>query len=127
MEKDIWFVDDDPTFRYIVKREMESTVYADRVDMFDDGDRALVQIVRAAKSGSLPKIIFLDLNMKNLEGWQTVDMLNEFERNVNIVILSSSLNPKDLERAESEPLVREMMSKPVNAEAIISRIEKYCD
>lgn len=126
MEQDIWFVDDDPTFRYIVKKEMESTAYAERIVMFDDGDRALVQIIQAAKSGSLPAIIFLDLNMKNLEGWQTVDMLNEFERDVNIVILTSSLNPKDQERASSEPLVRELMSKPVNAEDIISRIEKYC-
>lgn len=126
MERDIWFVDDDSTFRYIIKREMESTEYADRVEMFDDSDRALMAIVRAARSGSLPSIIFLDLNMKNLEGWQTVDMLNEFEREVNVVILTSSLNPKDQERADSEKLVKELMSKPVNATDIITRIEKYC-
>lgn len=68
----------------------------------------------------------MKIELLNLEGWQTVDMLNEFERKINIVILTSSLNPKDQERADKEPLVKELLSKPVDAQDIVSRIRKYC-
>jgi len=125
MKEDIWFVDDDLTFRYIVKKFLENTHNQDRVKFYDDGDVAMMAIIQAAKSGATPKLIFLDLNMKHLEGWQMLDLLNEFERNVNVIILSSSLNPKDMDRAKSESLVKEFISKPIDKETIQKMIEEY--
>ena len=125
MKEDIWFVDDDMTFRFIVKKFLEDSPHRHRVKYLDDGDIAMLAIMNAAKSGSTPKLIFLDLNMKHLEGWQMLDLLNEFERDLNVIILSSSLNPKDIERAKKEPLVVEFVSKHITKERIKKKIEEY--
>ncbi|MCF8461349.1 MAG: response regulator [Flavobacteriales bacterium] len=126
MEKDIWFVDDDLTFRFIIKKFLQDSTCEHRVKYFDDGDLAMLAIINAAKTGVTPKLIFLDLNMKYLEGWQMIDLLNEFDRRLNVIILSSSLNPKDIERAKKEPLVKEFISKPIDKEIIRQKIEQYC-
>ncbi|MGB0918307.1 MAG: response regulator [Flavobacteriales bacterium] len=125
MKEDIWFVDDDLTFRYIIKRFLQNSSYEQRIKHFDDGDIAMLAIINAARSGAAPKLIFLDLNMKYLEGWQMLDLLNEFDRSLNVIILSSSLNPKDIERAKNEPLVKEFISKPIDKETIKQKIEQY--
>ncbi len=125
MKEDIWFVDDDATFRFVVKKFIGSAGYHERVSYFDDGDIALLAVINAAEAGTAPKLIFLDLNMNNLEGWQMLDLLNEFERKVNVVILRSSLNPKDKERADSEPLVKAFISKPVDEDMLSELIERY--
>lgn len=121
--KDIWFVDDDEIFRFIVKGMVEETIFADRAAYFDDGDRAIMKMIELAKSGSKePKIVFLDLSMKHLEGWQLIDLMNEFGTNTKVVILTSSVGIKDRARAEKEPLVQAYLTKPVDKSQIVKCI-----
>lgn len=126
MEKDIWFIDDDDVFRFIIKKHIAGTEYERRVKLFDDGDLAILDVVRLSREGKqLPKLVFLDLNMKHLEGWQALDLLNEFERPTNVVILTSSLSVKDKARAEKEPLVVDFLVKPVDKLALLKAIETH--
>jgi len=125
-EKDIWFVDDDEIFRFIVKGLMKEGGFSDRITYFDDGDRAILKMIEISKNGGKgPKIVFLDLSMKHLEGWQLIDLLNEFESCSNIVLVTSSINPKDRLRAEKEPLVKGYLTKPVQREDLEKYIEKF--
>jgi len=120
--KDVWFVDDDESFRFIIKRLIEKSDFTDRADFFDDGDRAMMKMVELSKSGHrFPSIIFLDLMMTHIDGWQLVDLLNELELKVNVVILSSKLELSDAERAGQEPLVKGCLSKPIK----LPQIEEY--
>lgn len=121
--KDIWFVDDDEIFRFIVKGMVEETTFAERAAYFDDGDRAIMKMIELAKSGnSEPKVVFLDLSMKHLEGWQLIDLMNEFGTKANVVILTSSVGLKDRARAEKEPLVKGYLTKPVDKSQIVEYI-----
>jgi DNA-binding NtrC family response regulator len=123
--KDIWFIDDDETFRFVMKHLMQDTAYADAITYFDDGDRAVLKLVEMAKTGkSGPKLIFLDLSMKYLEGWQLIDLMNEFKVSSKVAILTSSIHVKDKTRAAQEPLVTDFLTKPVSREQIIQVIEK---
>jgi CheY-like chemotaxis protein len=123
--KDIWFVDDDEIFRFIVKGMMDKTDFAERTDYFDDGDRAIMKMIEVAKSGrNVPKLMFLDLSMKHLEGWQMLDLMNEFETDTKVVILTSSVGLKDRARAEREPLVQGYLTKPVDQSQIVRYIEE---
>lgn len=122
--KDIWFVDDDEIFRFIVKGIMDKTEYGERAVYFDDGDRAIMRIIELARSGSTePKVVFLDLSMKHLEGWQLLDLMNEFGTRANVVILTSSVGLRDRVRAEKEPLVKGYLTKPVDKTQIVKYIE----
>jgi len=67
-------------------------------------------------------LLLLDLNMPVMSGW---DFLTEFakfdqERKAafTIYIVSSSLDPKDRQRAEQNPYVRDMIVKPLTRDIL---------
>lgn len=124
MNKDIWIVDDDPIFRYIIRNMINHTEFKDRVEYFDDGDRAILKLVELNRSGGHgPAVMFLDLSMKHLDGWQLLDLLNEFETDIKVVILTSSVSLRDRVRAEQEPRVYNFLTKPVDRSKILEVLE----
>ena len=55
--------------------------------------------------------------MPTIDGWGFLDAFaenfQEYHSNVSIVILSSSVNPADIEKANKHPLVIGFMPKPI--------------
>lgn len=68
---------------------------------------------------SFPEIIFIDLNMPIMDGWDFFDAFirdfAHFEKKTKIFILSSSINPADVERAKNEESIVAFLAKPLNA------------
>lgn len=114
-------IDDDPIFVLGTKRLMELSEFSGETLVFSNGELALNAITEMiAKKESLPEIIFLDINMPVMDGW---DFLEEFEtlsgtENVTIYVLSSSVDPADAERARSYPHVKDYITKPLNREKL---------
>jgi CheY-like chemotaxis protein len=69
---------------------------------------------------SFPEIIFLDLNMPMMDGWDFLEIFKRdfahFEEKTKIFILSSSINPADVERAKKENNIVAFLEKPLNGE-----------
>lgn len=67
---------------------------------------------------SFPEIIFLDLNMPMMDGWDFLETFKRdfahFEEKTKIFILSSSINPADVERAKKENNIVAFLAKPLN-------------
>ena len=121
--KEIWFVDDDRVFQFIVAKYLEGTAYQKDYKIFDDGDKALLELITRAKTGkALPSLIFLDLNMKYMEGWETLDFLTQSAEGCKVVIVTSSLSEKDRNRAKREPLVVDYMTKPIDRNQLLISI-----
>lgn len=68
----------------------------------------------------LPSVLFLDINMPMLDGFQFLDEFNNFPKLLNkkikIVILSSSSNPSDIKRASQYKQVVKFLHKPLRKE-----------
>jgi len=65
-----------------------------------------------------PEIIFLDLNMPMMDGWEffvafTRDFAH-FAEKTKIFVLSSSINPADNERVKNEKSIVAFLEKPLN-------------
>lgn len=78
-----------------------------------------METIKRFFSDIIPEVIFLDINLPILDGFQ---FLEEFERfsselkeRIKIVILTSSINPSDVEKAKTYERVVNYHSKPLLA------------
>jgi CheY-like chemotaxis protein len=73
-----------------------------------------------------PEIIFLDINMPEMSGFEFLEKMeaeNVRLSNTKIFILSSSLDPNDIERSKSFLSVTDFISKPLDK----AKIEKITE
>ena len=65
-----------------------------------------------------PQVLFLDLNMPVLTGWEFLDIFKtrfaEDFPNLKILVVSSSVDPTDLQLANKNPMVMSFLSKPID-------------
>ncbi|UOE51781.1 response regulator [Mucilaginibacter sp. SMC90] len=69
------------------------------------------------KHAEIPNIIFLDLDMPLMDGWEFLDLFNNLHRSlvkpVSIYIISNSVDPADQKRIKAYPFVKSFISKPL--------------
>ncbi len=69
-----------------------------------------------------PQIIFLDLNMPVMNGWDFLEgyLMKYAERlpETKVVIVSSTVNPEDFLRANKYDIVIDFINKPLTAEGL---------
>jgi CheY-like chemotaxis protein len=124
-----YLIDDDSLAIYLTEQLLRTEGFSDSICTFQSAEAALQTLV-AAKEESVPEVVFLDLNMPMMNGWQFLDALAPHEEalrgNCHIYILTSSLALKDLERSREYELVAGLIHKPLDSEeirAIQSRLE----
>lgn len=64
--------------------------------------------------------ILLDINMPVMNGWQFLEALGGYEllADIYLILLSSSVDRSDMERAKEYPLVDAFISKPLNTSKV---------
>lgn len=121
-------IDDDPIFIYSTKRVMKDVNFSEEVIVYNNGQDAidgLKEII--AKGEKIPSIIFLDLNMPIMNGWEFleefVQIPNNNRKEITIYIISSSIDPRDLERIKNYEVVNNYILKPVVREDLQTILE----
>ena len=117
--KNICIVDDDELFLLVCNAIMEDEEFSEKIHNFEDARNALEYLI-ATEDRSLPEVLFLDINMPMMDGWEFMDAFKEIKNvgKVKIYITSSSINPLDLEKAEKNPFIKGFISKPINPEKL---------
>ncbi len=116
-------IDDDQIFLFGMKRMLEVTDLSQQTLQFSNGYEAL-NFLRDAKSdeNSLPDVIFLDINMPVMDGWQFIDeyarLKDSFAKNITVYMVSSSIDYADAERARGIDAIAQFMVKPLSLQQI---------
>lgn len=111
-------IDDDPIFIYGTKRMMKETDFSDSVTVFNNGEDALAGLMEMYHTNhELPQVIFLDLNMPIMNGWEFLDefikLPNESLSTTVIYIISSSVDPRDIDKVKEYELISNYILKPI--------------
>ncbi|UPT66876.1 MAG: response regulator [Sphingobacteriales bacterium JAD_PAG50586_3] len=85
--------------------------------IFTNSKEGIEYIEEEYEKMQLPTMLFLDINMPGLSGWDILGRLKKMkeiiEASFNIYILSSSVDRADKERADSEKLIKGYLIKPL--------------
>lgn len=117
--KTVITIDDEPIDQMIYKRVLKRSGIVENVMDFQLAEQALAWFRTADRVK--PDIVFLDIHMPRMNGFEFLDeAIAEFgEEFANIVIiLTTSLDPADRERASQYPMVRDYLSKPLTVENV---------
>lgn len=116
-------VDDDPITLMLCKKVIAKTSFSNEIITAPNGEKALhyfkdlKQLTPSEISNKLPQLIFLDLNMPVMGGWEFLEYFNSNEyadfHSVKVVVLSSTIDPEDLEKAKKYHMVIDFLSKPI--------------
>ncbi|PKA98028.1 response regulator receiver domain-containing protein [Flavobacteriaceae bacterium MAR_2009_75] len=117
----ICIIDDDAIAIFGIKRALAKLHPSNELNIaiFENGEDALEGFELRSNNGEkLPSLIFVDLNMPIMNGWDFLDEFTETypERETwpDIFIMSSSINPEDYEKAKTYNLEKNYLTKPVD-------------
>lgn len=119
-------IDDDKVTQILNGIHLNSNKFCSNIIEAYNGLEAL-DFFKKLDSGEIsmenfPEIIFLDLNMPMMDGWDFFETFKvefpHFEVKTKIFILSSSINPSDVERTKNEKSIVAFLAKPLNGETL---------
>ena len=100
---------------------MELVGFCNQFMVFKDGLEASNSLKKEISEGHpLPDIIFVDLNMPVMDGWQFLDEMETVLHGGGTVIyvVSSSIDPKDMIRLRDHKFIHGHIGKPITIEKI---------
>tara|TARA_R110000796_G_scaffold67449_4_gene154752 strand:+ start:1016 stop:1429 length:414 start_codon:yes stop_codon:yes gene_type:complete len=114
----VCIIDDDPIFVYGTKVILNcNSSFCSNIMVYENGREALDDLTSIITSKEkLPEVIFLDLNMPILNGWEFLDnfcKIPDIETKTRIYILSSSVYSVDIEKAKNYSIVKDFIEKPL--------------
>jgi CheY-like chemotaxis protein len=119
--ENVIIVEDDPIASLIISKEIERHPRFILSMAFSNGKLSIDYIKSAfEQKGVLPDLILLDINMPVMNGWEFLDAFQNLERRkeVPVIMLTSSIDPQDIEKARSYKEVKGYFSKPLTNESL---------
>ena len=124
----ILLVDDDDTTNFLHQYLLKEMELAEHIDVALNGKEAL-DFIESYKLESLPDLVLLDINMPYMDGFEFLEKYqqldNERKVGVTLMMLSTSVNPKDIEKSQhySQPI--NFIDKPLTKDKIVAIWDQY--
>jgi len=127
----VLLVDDDPTTNFLNKLLLTRMGVAQQVLVAENGEQALRtlhQNCAAPESSACPRLILLDMNMPVLNGLAFLEAYAQMslaqQQATVIVMLTTSLHPVDLARAQQLPIAG-FLNKPLTQEKVTTLLQEH--
>ncbi|MDO1444753.1 response regulator [Rhodocytophaga aerolata] len=127
----ILLVDDDSTSNFLTQMILEDLQVADAIIVKKNGQEALDYINELClqHNEDCPELIFLDINMPIMDGFELLDELQRLNKlhnpdsPITVVLLTTSNNPKDIEKAKTYDITY-YIEKPLTEDSIRHLLSK---
>jgi CheY-like chemotaxis protein len=125
----VMLIDDSEIDNFINQKTIDTTNFARRIYVHSSGRSALDFIKNIERNPDIenelmPELIFVDINMPVLDGFQFADEFEKINRKIKaetkIVILTTSLDPADREKSKNNSVIKGYILKPLTKEVLDS-------
>jgi len=117
--KELLIIDDDFCHNITCALALKKVFRSSEVHMtcFTNSEEGLSYIMQLAVS-SKKTVLFLDINMPGLNGWQVLARLEQLpkasKKHLHVYIITTAANMRDEYRASKSPLVKQYLQKPLS-------------
>ena len=115
---------DDNIYHKIVIERMDITK---RIEIAMNGIEALAFLKK--ENQVIPELIFLDINMPKMNGWEFLEQYKNLNLNqkarITIMMLTTSANPDDIRKAKEIEEVTGYQTKPLTTEMLNEILDTY--
>ena len=123
----VFIIDDDSIHQRIAQIMIEKHQLFDEYTSFTEAEKAVAYLKENKDNGEqLPDVILLDLNMPVIDGWDFLELYEAFRyevaKAIRIYIVTSSVDEKDIMRAQNYSAVTGFISKPLSPDIIRSTL-----
>ncbi len=99
----VCIIDDDPITVFGIKKMLNMLDLADEIKTYVNGKEAIDDISGMVQNGeTIPQVIFLDINMPIMDGWQFLEKFLDLQvdSKIRINIVTSSIDAYDRQQWE---------------------------
>ena len=122
-----YIIDDDPVFVLLFKKILLKLGKFETILNYVNGKIALDDLIEKENNNEpMPNIIFLDINMPVLDGWEFLKALEKynFKDKLNIYMVSSSIDSSEINKSKKHKYVKNFISKPISAIDFLQKLEQ---
>jgi CheY-like chemotaxis protein len=127
--KRVMIIDDSPIDRYIAEKMIKKNAFADDTIAMASAVQALDYLKGIKDQTQLPTLIFLDIRMPEMNGFEFLEeykkLHDQVKENCIIVMITSSADTNDQRAAEGNAYVRGFVDKPLSREKLDQIAEHY--
>ncbi len=114
----ICIIDDDDVYQYTATKAIEEESIAKKILVFSEGEQAIQFLIdNMGNDDEIPDIIFLDIVMPVMDGWEFMEEYIKLKprigKKITIYMVSSSVDVSDIERAKKIEEITDYIIKPI--------------
>ncbi|HEX8376822.1 MAG TPA: response regulator [Pedobacter sp.] len=119
----VCIIDDDKIHHFMIGKSLQIQGLSKNLICFHDANLALDFFTENINDHALlPDVIFVDLNMPVINGWQFLEQFEllktQIKKDIKVFVVSSSIDESEINRATAIDFVNGYLEKPVKPEAI---------
>lgn len=121
----LFIIDDDDIFHRILEIMVQKSNTFEKVTHFNRSKNGLEYLVtHKSDAAMLPDVLFVDLSMPEMNGWEVLDELRPLlpllSKQITVYIVTTAISSFEMARAEKYPFVSEFISKPVSFDKLVA-------